>query len=909
MSDEGHIDSTGASLEQVLITEELQRRPSRPPNYEGEAKALAALAQEIAAGPETILQKLVDHALALCRADSSCVCILEPDGPCGGICRWHAVAGRFAQSRGAALPPDRSLCGAAIQRNAVLLFRYPERHFSLPSGIETPIAEALVVPFHAAGQPVGTVWVIADSPERKFDAEDARLLTSLSRFASAAYQMTASLRAEKAARAETEGQTHELSRAVAELRKNHEVLRLVHQTGKVGHWEWNALTDENRWSPENETIFGLKPGTFGGTYQAWAKLVHPDDLPKAEEVARRALETGHYFTEFRVVWPDGSVHWLESRATVFRDEHDKAVRMSGVNMDITERKRQEGALRQSEENLRRELDAARHLQQVSMQLIQASGIQPLYEQILDAAVGIMRSDFASMQLFYPERGTAGELRLLGHRGFTAEAAKFFEWVSPSSSCSCGMALNTRQRVIVPDVRRVLVGDYLEAHLRTGIRAAQSTPLLSRTDGAMLGMITTHWREPHEPKAAELRLLDVLARQAADLIEGKRIVEALHESDRRKDEFLAMLGHELRNPLAPLWSVIETLQRQKLNENELQRAYAVMQRQVMHLRRLVDDLLDVSRITRGTIELQKETVDLARIVDEAVEMAAPVIEDRGHNLTISEPRKTPSVEGDEARLTQVIFNLLNNAAKYTDPGGRINLTLEREDHQAVVRVRDNGSGIAADLMPKLFDLFTQGKRRPNRAQNGLGVGLTLVKQLVEMHGGTVQALSEGPGKGSEFVVRLPALVADGEKKPPPPRPALAPSAVAAATAACVLIVDDDLDVAESLAMLLEGLAQDIRMAHSGPEALEVARACLPNIILCDIGMPGMDGYEVARRLRQEPHLEKVLLAAVSGYGQEEDRRRSQEAGFDRHLVKPIGLATLEELLGSIDQKKELTLREA
>src|SRR5262249_4526704 len=223
------------SPEQVLITEELQRRPSRPPNYEGEAKALATLAQEIAAGPETILQKLVDHALALCRADSACVCILEPDDRCGGICRWHAVAGRFAQNRGAVMPPNRSLCGAAIERNAVLLFRYPERHFSLPPDIEPPIAEALVVPFHAAGQPVGTVWAIAHSPERKFDAEDARLLTSLSRFASAAQQMMAGLRAEKAAREEAERQTHELSRAVAELRKNQEVLRLVHQIGKIGH--------------------------------------------------------------------------------------------------------------------------------------------------------------------------------------------------------------------------------------------------------------------------------------------------------------------------------------------------------------------------------------------------------------------------------------------------------------------------------------------------------------------------------------------------------------------------------------------------------------------------------------------------------------------------------------------------
>ncbi len=394
----------------------------------------------------------------------------------------------------------------------------------------------------------------------------------------------------------------------------------------------------------------------------------------------------------------------------------------------------------------------------------------------------------------------------------------------------------------------------------------------------------------------------------DMTDRKRLEEELHrrvqqlqEADRHKDEFLAMLGHELRNPLAPLRSLAEVLQRQRLDGPALERAHAMMARQVEHLTRLVDDLLDVSRLTRGKVELRKEVVDLAGVVDRAVEMASPLVEGRGHELMVSLPRRTLRVEGDLTRLTQVVFNLLSNAVKYTEAQGRIWLTAEREGGQAVLRVRDNGSGMSAELLPRVFDLFTQGERKPDRSQGGLGLGLALVKRLVEMHGGTVEAHSAGLGQGSAFVVRLPALPAE----PPAPAAPGAPPRLSAAPAAVqvdrVLVVDDNPDVAESLVMLLEGLARDIRTAGNGPQALALARAFRPEVILCDIGLPGMDGCELARRLRQEPGLGEVLLAAVSGYGQEEDHRRSQEAGFDRHLVKPIGRKALEELLAEVSRK--------
>jgi PAS domain S-box-containing protein len=368
--------------------------------------------------------------------------------------------------------------------------------------------------------------------------------------------------------------------------------------------------------------------------------------------------------------------------------------------------------------------------------------------------------------------------------------------------------------------------------------------------------------------------------------------ALREADRRKDEFLAMLGHELRNPLTPLRGVVDTLRRQTPDGDGLGRAYAMMDRQVGHLTRLVDDLLDVSRITRGLVELRREPVGLAEVADQAAEMAAPAVEGRGHELSLTLPRKPLRVEGDATRLTQVLYNLLNNAAKYTDAGGRIWLTIGREGDEAVVRVRDNGSGMKADLVPKVFDLFTQGERTLDRSLGGLGLGLTLVRRLVEMHGGTAEARSDGPERGSEFIVRLPALPAD-DATPAAPRPPGPPRA--AVQVARALVIDDNVDVAESMTWMLEGLAREIKMVHSGPAALELVPEWRPDVILCDIGMPGMDGYETCRRLRRAPGLAGVVIAAVSGYGGPEDQTKSKEAGFDRHLVKPVGWDTVADLV--------------
>jgi PAS domain S-box-containing protein len=366
-----------------------------------------------------------------------------------------------------------------------------------------------------------------------------------------------------------------------------------------------------------------------------------------------------------------------------------------------------------------------------------------------------------------------------------------------------------------------------------------------------------------------------------LMEAERL-----EADRRKDEFLAMLAHELRNPLSSIKGAVQLFGRLE-TEDELEWAKEVVERQVKHLARLIDDLLDVSRITRGKIGLRKESLDLSPVVSSAVETVRPLLEERKHELSLSLINGGLRLEADPLRLEQILVNLLTNAAKYTDAGGQISLTARHEGDDVVIRIRDTGMGITPELLPRVFDLFAQGDRTSARSEGGLGIGLTLVQKLAEMHGGTVTAKSEGTGKGSEFTVRLPALKEAATRKASPkgtlPR--------VARQASRVLVVDDNRDTATSLAKLLKLLGHDVQMAHDGLTAVELARTHRPEIVLLDIGLPGMDGYEVAKQLRREEFCKDSLIIATSGYGQEEDRRRSQEAGFNHHLVKPVDFDAL------------------
>jgi PAS domain S-box-containing protein len=384
----------------------------------------------------------------------------------------------------------------------------------------------------------------------------------------------------------------------------------------------------------------------------------------------------------------------------------------------------------------------------------------------------------------------------------------------------------------------------------------------------------------------------------DISRLKQVEEKLRDADRRKDEFLATLAHELRNPLAPIRNSLQILKMPRVDAATVQQTRDIMERQVQHLVRLVDDLLDVSRVMRGKIELRKERVELASVVARAVETAKPLIEVQGHTLDIAVPAESLLLDADPVRLTQVFGNLLTNAAKYTEANGRIWLSARRDGGHAVLSIRDTGIGIAPDMLPHVFELFVQADHTSTRAQGGLGIGLTLVKNLVEMHGGTVEARSSGLGGGSEFVVTLPLVVPvstpangsdrDGFRAPP------------ATSGYRLLVVDDNRDAALSLAVLLRLQGHDVQVAHDGPTALQVAMRFQPDLMFLDLGMPRMDGYEVARRIRSTPELSRIKLAALTGWGQQEDRRRTAEAGFDHHLVKPPEPKLVEALLAELKQ---------
>ena len=381
-------------------------------------------------------------------------------------------------------------------------------------------------------------------------------------------------------------------------------------------------------------------------------------------------------------------------------------------------------------------------------------------------------------------------------------------------------------------------------------------------------------------------MDVTARKQAE--------QALREADRRKDEFLAMLAHELRNPLAPIRNAAHILRLLGATDPRITRSTELIERQVQHMTRLVDDLLDVSRITRGKIKLQKGRVDLAVVVGRAIETARPLLDARKHEVSVELPNDPVWVYADSTRLTQMVENLLTNAAKYTEELGRITLTVERAGDQAALRVRDTGMGIPQDMLTKVFDLFTQVDRSLARSEGGLGIGLTLVKDIAEMHGGKVEAYSEGRGKGSEFVVRLPALTVEEH-----PQAHAQPATSRPARVRRILVVDDNADVAESLSMLLRIEGHEVRTVHDGEAALSAARSFRPEVVLLDIGLPGMNGYEVARRIRHESDLGGTILIALTGYGHDEDRKRAREAGFDAHLVKPTDIATLERIVSSVE----------
>jgi PAS domain S-box-containing protein len=563
-----------------------------------------------------------------------------------------------------------------------------------------------------------------------------------------------------------------------------------------------------------------------------------------------------------------------------------------VVLDITDRKRMEEALRQSEQRLAAELEAMTRLHALSTRLFSADKLSTALDDVLANAIVTSGADFGNIQLYNPE---IRALEILAQRGFRPDFLDHFRTVRVDEGSACAQAMQSGKRIIIEDVELDPVYvPHRQVAAAAGYRAVQSTPLKSSRDGNILGMLSTHFRQPQQVSERNQRLLDLYARHAADLIERFRFEQALAEADRRKDEFLATLAHELRNPLAPIRNALQLLKIAGSNPEISRQAREIMERQVQQMVRLVDDLLDLSRITRSKIELRRERVGLAAVMQSAVETSRPLIEAAGHRLSLTLPATPVYVDADVIRLAQVFSNLLNNAAKFTQRGGQIWLTAEREGSDAVVTVRDNGMGIPAPMLPRIFDMFTQVERSPERSPGGLGIGLTLVKRLVELHGGSIEARSAGHGQGSEFSVRLPVVFV------PATDDALAgdPEAQAIRTKHRILVVDDNKDAATSMDMVLRIMGNEVQVAHDGLEAVDRAATFKPNVVLLDIGMPKLNGYDAARRIRQLTNGKDMVLVALTGWGQDEDKRRATEAGFDHHLTKPVDPAALEQLLAGV-----------
>ena len=567
----------------------------------------------------------------------------------------------------------------------------------------------------------------------------------------------------------------------------------------------------------------------------------------------------------------------------------KVARWFGTSTDIHEQKRAE--------------EASRFLAAASAELAGLVDYESTLQKVANLAVPYF-ADWSAVDLVDDD----GDLRRLAVAHEDAEKITLVQELmreyppDPQSPVGAFAVLRSGKPELVGEITDEMLvrGAKDERHLQLirslGLKSYICVPMIA--SGKTLGLLTFATAESGRVYTeGDLALAMDLSNRASVAVENTQLYQALRDADRRKDEFLATLAHELRNPLAPVRNALQILKMPRVDAQTIERSREMMERQVQHLVRLVDDLMDVSRVMRGKIELRKEQIELAAVVARAVETVQPLVDAQGHELSVRISSESLLLDADPVRLAQVVGNLLTNAAKYTEPNGRIWLTAERDGEMAVLRVRDNGIGIATQMLPRIFELFVQVDHASTKAQGGLGIGLTLVKNLVEMHNGTVEARSEGLGKGSEFAVRLPVLPNEHDKDHGSQDVRQA-DRVPSPSGHRLLVVDDNQDAANSLAMLLKLQGHEVRVAFSGMGAVEMTKTYTPDVIFMDIGMPGMDGYEAARRIREQPGMGKVVMAALTGWGQQEDRRRTAEAGFNHHLVKPPEPAAVKLVLDAV-----------
>ncbi len=641
-------------------------------------------------------------------------------------------------------------------------------------------------------------------------------------------------------------------RTAAIARQRYEAVDRALRFARMAYWECDPATGQIRRGEESaeayDKTWALPRAT---TLEAARMMVHPDDRQRAEEEARAAWHAGGELNlQCRVQFPNGAVRWTEVRGTVVTDEQRRPTLLYGIVADIDERKAAENDLRANEERFR---------------------------SLVDHAPALIWGNDANGSLFVNRA-------CVNFTGCSADELARRGW----------------RAVLHPDDAEDYLAQYEHAFQRRAKFEAQVR--VRRADGEY------RWfKSAAVPRYTDGAAFAGYAGSSVDISEIRqymselaRAEHTLREADRRKDQFLAVLSHEMRNPLNPIRNAVAILGAGAASERDVQWARSVIDRQVTQLSRLLDDLMDVSRITQNKLELRLQAVDIKDVIGVALETSKPLIDAREHRVDLDLPPKPVYVQADAARLAQVFANLLNNAAKFTDKGGRIRVRASERAGQVIVSVKDSGMGIAPEYLPRVFDMFTQGEQTPARPRDGLGIGLGLARGLVGMHGGRLEAHSEGTGKGSEFIATLPAAHAVARESATTHQRPIARHGEHSGLR--ILVADDVRDSAEGLSVLLRIGGNEVRIATDGAEAIALASEFQPEVAVLDIGMPKLSGYEVARQIRTQPWGENSVLIALTGWGQQDDIRRALDVGFNYHMVKPVNIPQLQELLEQLAARK-------
>ncbi|MBF2000090.1 MAG: response regulator [Synechococcales cyanobacterium M58_A2018_015] len=694
------------------------------------------------------------------------------------------------------------------------------------------------------------------------------------------------------------------------MRSSQERLALASQAANIGTFEWNVQTNEVIWSPEEEALYGLPPGGFGGRYENWKQAVHPDDRYQAEQEVLQAVNQGSDFiSEFRIIKPDGSIRWIAARGRVFCDGHGRPKRMIGVNEDVTERKHAEAA--------------QRLLTEASALLMTSLDYQTTLKNIARLVVPTL-ADYCYFDIV----GADGQTQRIAWQHCNPERRAWFDriqqFVPPSSfqahPAAAVLASGQPQLVAVTSeawMESIAISpEHLQFMQEAELCSLMTVPLIARD--RHLGVLTccfTHESNRHYG-TAELQLAEELTRRAALALDNADLYRQAQEANRIKDEFLAVLSHELRSPLNPILGWTRLLQTRQFDAATTARALQTIERNAKLQTQLIEDLLDISRILRGKMALTIVPVDLASIIEAAVDTVQLAADAKGIEIC-KQLDPVGQVAGDAARLQQVTWNLLSNAIKFTANGGRIGIQLEQvESPEAIpassnssppyaqVTVSDTGKGIRPEFLPHVFEYFRQEDGKTTRQFGGLGLGLAIVRYLIELHGGTVWAESPGEGRGATFRFRLPILPEAGPVAMTTNAAEQDSEAAHQLNGVRILVVDDETDMRELMTVVLHQQGATVHTAASAAEALEALAVFQPDLLISDIGMPVMDGYRLMQQIRcRPPHQQgRIPAIALTAYAAETDQQQAQRAGFQKHIAKPVDPRDLiAAILGLLDQE--------